>query len=305
MFCAPVLVFEGTEGVVSRFNVVCCRSRFRRCRIRQVPFSYFARPNSFSAVPKASGPVFMFCAPRLVFGGADCLWSRFHVLHARTHFRRYRGRQVPLSCFVLPDSFSAVPSASGPVFMFCAPGIVFGSTEVVGSCFHVLCSRTSFQRCRVRRVPFSNFAHPYSFSAVTWASSPVFMFSDLRLVFGGTEGVRPCFHVLRSQTHFRRYRVRRVPFSCFARPDSFSAVTSASGPVIMFCAPRHFFDGTEGVRYFFHVLCARTPFRRYQMRRVPFSYLARPDSFSALPRTSGPVFMFFCTRTRFRRYRGR
>jgi Plant mobile domain len=40
--------------------------------------------------------------------------SRFHVLRAPTHFRRYRGRQVPFSCFALLDSFSAVPRASGP-----------------------------------------------------------------------------------------------------------------------------------------------------------------------------------------------
>jgi hypothetical protein len=40
--------------------------------------------------------------------------------------------------------------------------------------------------------------------------------------------------------------VRQAPFSCFARPESFSAVLRASGPVFMFCAPRLIFDGTEG-----------------------------------------------------------
>jgi hypothetical protein len=51
---------------------------------------------------------------------------------------------VPFSCFVRPDSFSAVPRASGPVFMFCVSGLIFGGTEVVGSCFYVLLSRTHF-----------------------------------------------------------------------------------------------------------------------------------------------------------------
>jgi hypothetical protein len=257
MFCAPGVVFGGAECVTSRFHVLPGRTRF-------------------SAVPRASGPVFMFCAPRRVFGDVDCVRSRFHVLYARTHFRRYRGHRVPLSCLVLRYSFSTVPSASGPVFMFCAPGIIFGGTEGVRSRFHVLCSQTRFRRCRVRRVPFSCFARPESFSAVSSALGPVFMFCAPRLIFdstrascpvfmicspgllfGGTEGVGPRIHVLRSQTHFRRYRGRRVQYSCSALIGSFSAVPRASGPFFMFCAPGLIFR-------------ARTRFRRYRGRRVPF-----------------------------------
>jgi hypothetical protein len=37
--------------------------------MRRVPFSFFVHPDSFSAVTKASGPVFMFCAPRLIIVG--------------------------------------------------------------------------------------------------------------------------------------------------------------------------------------------------------------------------------------------
>jgi hypothetical protein len=51
--------------------------------------------------------------------------SRFHVLRSGTRFRRYRGRRVPFSCLALPDSFSAVPRASAPVLMYCAPKIVY------------------------------------------------------------------------------------------------------------------------------------------------------------------------------------
>jgi hypothetical protein len=115
------------------------------------------------------------------------------------------------------------------------------------------------------------------------------MFCASRLVFGDIEGVGSLFQVLRAQTHFRRYRVRRVnfyvlrahthfrqyqerqfPFSTFARPNSFLAVPRAPGLIFMFCAPGLVFGGTEGAGYRFHVLRAWTRFRQYQGRRVPF-----------------------------------
>jgi hypothetical protein len=190
---------------------------FRRSRVRRVPFSCFALPNTFSTVQRALGPVFMFCASGLVFCENEGVRSRFHVLRSRSHFRRYRGRRVPFSSFAHPDSFSAVPRTSGPVFMFCALGLVFGGTEGVGSRFHVLRVRTHFRRYRGRQHPFSCFVLPHSFSAVLRLSSLVFMFCAPGLIFGGTEGVWSRFHVLRSWTCFRWCRVRRVTFSCFAR----------------------------------------------------------------------------------------
>jgi hypothetical protein len=194
------------------------KTRFRRYRLRRVPFSFFARPNSFSAVPRASGPVFMFCALGLVFSVIEGVGSRFQVLRSRTHFRRYRVRRVLFSRFARPDSFSTVPRASGPVFTFFTPGLVFGATEGVVSRFHVLRARTRFRLCRVRRVSYSSFACSDSFLAVE----------------------RRC-----------------VPFSYFARLDSFSAVPRVSGPVFKFCAPGLCFGGTEGVGSRFHVLRAR------------------------------------------------
>jgi hypothetical protein len=176
----------------------------------------------------------MFCTSRLIFGGTDGVGSRFHVLRAWTHFRRYQGRRVPFSYFALPDSFSMVTRVSGPIFMFCAPGFVFGGTEGVGSRFHFLRSRTHFRRYRGRRVSFSRFARPYSFSAVPRASVLLLLFCAPRLVFGGTESVVSRFHVFRSRTCFWEYRGRRVPFSRFASPDSFSAVPRTSGPVFPF-----------------------------------------------------------------------
>jgi hypothetical protein len=122
MFCASGLIFGGIKDVGSRFQVLRSRTCFRRYRGRRVPFSCFARTDSFLAVPRASGPVFMFCAHRLIFGGIEGVGSRFHVLHVRTHFRRYRGRQ---------------------------------------SRFNVLRAQTRFRRCRVCRVPFSCFARPF------------------------------------------------------------------------------------------------------------------------------------------------
>jgi hypothetical protein len=150
MFCAPGLVFGGTEGVRSRFHVLLSPTLFERYRGRPFSFSYFSDPDMFSAAPRASGTVFMFCPPGLVFGGTGGVRKRFPVLRARTRFRRYRGRRVPISSFLRLDSFSAVPRASGPVFMFCAPRLIFDGIEGVVSRFHVLCTRSHFRRCRVR-----------------------------------------------------------------------------------------------------------------------------------------------------------
>jgi hypothetical protein len=145
MFCAPGLVFDGSEGVGSRFNVLRTRTRFRLYVWHRVPFSCFALSDTFSAVLRASGPVFMFCAPRLALCEAVGVGSGFHVLRALTHFRRYRRRRVPFTCFAFLGTFSAVRKASGPVFMFCIPRHVFGGAEG-------------------HRVPFSCCVRPYSFS---------------------------------------------------------------------------------------------------------------------------------------------
>jgi hypothetical protein len=249
----------------------------------------FCSPGLVLAVPRASGRVFMFCAPRLVFGETEGVESRFHFLHSRTRFQRYRGPRVPFSCFMLldsfstlpsasgrvfmifsPDSFSAVPWASGPVFTFCALGIIFDGTEGVRSRFLILRVRTRFRRYRGCRVPFSHLR--------------------FRTHFRRYRGRRVPFSCLRARTHFRRNRGRRVPFSFFALPDSFSALPSASGLVFMFCSPGLVFGDTEGVESRFHFLRCPTRFSRYRRRRVPFSRFPLPDSFSAIPRASGPVF---------------
>jgi hypothetical protein len=198
--------FWRTEGVGSRFLVLWSQTRFRWCRLRRVPFSCFARSDSFSAVPRASGP-------GLIFGSTECVGSHFHVFLSRTCFRRYQGCQDSFSCFALSDSFSSVPSASGPVFMFCTLGLVFDGAEGVGTRFHILRSRTRFSRYRGRQDLFSCFALADSFSAVLRASVSVFMFCAPGLVFGSTECVGSRFHVLRARTCFQWCRVRRVPFS--------------------------------------------------------------------------------------------
>jgi hypothetical protein len=151
MFCAPGPVFGGTDGVGSSFYVLRSRTHFQRHR-----------------------------------GHGSC----FHVSRSRTRFRRYRRLQVQFSCFPLPDPFSAVPTASGPIFMFCAPRLIFVGAEGVVSRFHVLRSRTRFRR--YRRV------------------ASRFMFWARGHVFGSTDGVGSCFNVFHSETHFRRYRRRRV-----------------------------------------------------------------------------------------------
>jgi hypothetical protein len=90
------------------------------------------------------------------------------------------------------------------------------------------------------------------------------------------------FHVLRSQTHFRRYRARRVQFSYFALPDPFSVVLREPDLVIMFCAPGPDLGGIDVAKSSFQVLCSRTRFRRYRARPFQFSCFALSDSFLAV-----------------------
>jgi hypothetical protein len=331
MSCAPGIIFGGTEGVGSLFHLLLSRTRFRLCLRPQVLFSSFVLPGTFSevqrasgpvsmvgapglvsTVPTASGPVFMFRASVLVFGVTEGDVFRFHLLRSRTYFRRFRGRRVPFSSFALPDSFSKVPSASGPVFMFRAPRLVFGDSEGVGSRFHIFRSRTNFRRYRGRRVlffpilrvrnlfrwylgrrvPFSCFALPDSFSALPRASDPFLMFCASGLVFGSAEDVGSRFHVLLSHTRFRRYRGRRLPSSCFARPFSFSAEPWALGPVFMFCAPELVLVGTEGVGSRFHVFAPPNSFSVVPRASGSVFMVGAPGLVSTVPRASGPVFMF-------------
>jgi hypothetical protein len=62
--------------------------------------------------------VLMFCALGLILGGIEGAGIRFHVLHSRTRFGRYRWSRVPFSCFALSDSFLTVTRTSGPISMF-------------------------------------------------------------------------------------------------------------------------------------------------------------------------------------------
>jgi hypothetical protein len=169
---------------VSRFDVLRARTQFLWYRWRPIQFSYFSLPDMILAVRRVSDPVFMFCPPRLIFGGTEGIRSRFHVFRSRTYFwrcgvcqvpfscfalptryRRYRGRHVPFSCFARPNLISAEPMSSAPVFMFCVPGLVFDGSEGVGSRFHA---------------------------------------SSARLIFDSNEGVRSRFHFLRTRTRFLR-----------------------------------------------------------------------------------------------------
>jgi hypothetical protein len=248
ILCAPGLIFDGTGGVGYRLLVLCPPTHFRRYRGRRVRFHYM-RPRthfrrygghrvSFSAYEGGMrASCFHVLHPGIIFDGTENVRSHFLVLSARTHFRQFRGRRDLISCFARLDSFLTVPRASGPVFILCALGLVFGGTGGVGFRFLVLCPRIRFRRYRWRRVPFSCFALPDSFSAVPRASGLVFAFCAPRLVFGGTGGPGSHFLVLRARTRIRRYRGCKILFSCFALPDLFSAVPGASGPVFLFCAP--------------------------------------------------------------------
>jgi hypothetical protein len=167
------------------------------------------------------------------------------------------------------------------VYMFGAPKPDFGAE----SSFYVLLSRTHFRVYQGHRIQFLCFALLDSFWAVMRVPVSFFMFRAPGLIFGGTEGVSFSFHISRSRTSFRRYNGRWVQCSCFALPDPISTVQRAPEPVFMFCASRLILGGIEGVRSSFYVL-------RYRWRRVPFLCFAILDSFSAVPRVPGIVFMF-------------
>jgi hypothetical protein len=209
--------FSALPRATVQFSCFALPDSFSAVPRSSVPFSYFALPNTFSAVSWASSPFFMFCIAELIFGGTEGVGSRFHVLLSRTHFRWYLGRRVPFSCFALPNSFSAVPCASRPIFMSCA----LGRTEGLESRIHVFRSRTRFRRYRRRRDQLSCFALQKTFSAVLRAPCPVFMFCATRLVFGGTKGVGSRFLILHSRSRFRRFQGRRVQFSCLALSNSY------------------------------------------------------------------------------------
>jgi hypothetical protein len=192
MFCVLGIVFDGTEGIESRFHVLRSRTRFFAERIASGPvFFFFACTVSFSAVLRVRGPIFLFCAPRVVSRGIEGVGSLFHVLRV---FGYTKG-VMPVFMFYDPDSFSVVPKASGPVFLICAPGLNFSDSEGVGSRYLALCARTHFQRYRGRLVLFSCFTLPDMFSTVPRASGSIFMFCPLEHVFDNTEGVGSHFHV--------------------------------------------------------------------------------------------------------------
>jgi hypothetical protein len=197
MFCALGLIFGDKEGVGSSFHVLGIHTHFQRYRGRRFSFHVLCyrthfqwcrgRRASFSCfVPRATGPGFMFCAPRLVLGGTEGVRYSFMFFSPGLVFGGTEGIGSSFSYFPLPNSFWAVPRApalifmfcaprlifrgtEGPVFMFYAPGLVLGGTEGVGSNFNVLLSLFEFGRYR-----------------------------------------RSCFHVLRSRTRFRRYCGCRV-----------------------------------------------------------------------------------------------
>jgi hypothetical protein len=179
--------FRQYRGRQTKFSCFTFPESFSTVPGRQVLFSCFALPNSISGGSVGSWSHFgqyrgrrvsfhilrtrthfrryrgcrvkisCFCAPGLILADNEGAGSHFNFLRYQTRFGRYRGRRVQISCFALPNSFSTVPMASGPVFMYCAPGLIFDGTEDVESSFHVLRSGTHSRRYGGRRVPFHVF----------------------------------------------------------------------------------------------------------------------------------------------------
>jgi hypothetical protein len=82
MFCALILVFGGSEGVESRFHVLRSRTHFGQYRWRRVSFSYFALPDSFGNVLRASGHVLKFYALGIILCSTEGTGPHFHVLRS-------------------------------------------------------------------------------------------------------------------------------------------------------------------------------------------------------------------------------
>jgi hypothetical protein len=130
IFLAPGLISVGAEDIGYHFHVPFSRTSFQQYRGRRDPFSCFALPNPRAELRATSqilmvlapGLVFsgtrgvrsyfLFCTPGLIFEGTEDVGSSFHVSRSRTHFQRYRGRQVPFSCVALLDLFCAVHRAA-------------------------------------------------------------------------------------------------------------------------------------------------------------------------------------------------
>jgi hypothetical protein len=99
----------------------------------------------------------MFCAVRLVFDGNEGTSVQFSCLCSQNRFLWHRGRQVQISSFALPDTFSAKLRAPDPIFMFCAPEPKFGGIEGAVSSFHVLRSKTHCRQYRGHQIQFFRF----------------------------------------------------------------------------------------------------------------------------------------------------
>jgi hypothetical protein len=195
MFCALGSVFADNERSGSSFHILPSRIRFWLYRARRVQYSCFALPDIFSTAPSAPSPVFLICAPVPVFDVIEGVGPNFQFLRSHTRFRLFRARRVRYSGFALRDMFSAVSSASGPVFMFCALVPVFDVIEGVGPNFQVWRFHTRFRLFHARRVRYSGFALLDIFSVVSSALSSVFMFCAPEHVFVCTDHVGSRFHV--------------------------------------------------------------------------------------------------------------
>jgi hypothetical protein len=192
MFCTPVFIFYGTEGVESIFHFLRFQTRFRLYRRRWIQFFMFSSPGPTLVGTEGVESYFLVLRSQTVLGCTEGAVSRLHVLLSRTHFGQYWGRRVSFSCygllfscFALPDSYSTIPTMSSPVF-FLLPDSFSAVPRAPTCIFNVLRTRFYFRRYRGRRVPFSCFALPDTFSTVPRASGPVLIFCAFRLVFDDT-----------------------------------------------------------------------------------------------------------------------
>jgi hypothetical protein len=116
---------------------------------------------------------------------------------------------------MLQDAFSAVPRVSGLIFIFCAPGLIFGGTEGVGSGFQVLRSRTNF---RYRRTSLPPKMGPGAPNMITVPGA-------LRTTHNGSESVK-----YENMTRRPRYGRKRVRERKTRKLDLAPSVPPKTGP---------------------------------------------------------------------------
>jgi hypothetical protein len=108
-----------------------------------------------------------------------------------------------------------------PTLTFCSPRLIIDGPGDAVSNF-TFCNPKHIFGCQMSCVLFLIITLTYSFFMVPRVLRLIFMFCASEIVFGGPDVDESDFHILHSQTSFRRSLRCWVQFSLFVLPNSFS-----------------------------------------------------------------------------------